>query len=262
MPSRCPTKSPKIRRKSIPKTDFIRQIAHDLPSEFLYPEEAAGILFGRLETARRAVKKAQLRLFMAKCRLYSAPGPLNNKASKEPPSPLHIISRLNRSKTYPWMVPMMPAPGATLSQCCDLGLAYHRLGLPASWILDLICGNGFSTGTLLFEKITSQKVNETDVALVKQARKFWILFGEGRARYVAFLKREKLEPWRGDFAYFDRGQFESLLPGCILADHYQRREYLLNYKAEGHGFVDLYTTSGRALCRHLFDPECRLLSFS
>ncbi len=63
----------------------------------------------------------------------------------------------------------------------------------------------------------------------------------------------ELEPWNGDAAFFDRGGLEALLPGAILPDHWQRRQFVTNYLTEPTGAcLDLYSANGMPLVRHPF----------
>jgi hypothetical protein len=176
--------------------EFIHQVVAEVPPGFLYPEQAAGILFGRLETARRAVEKARLEYLMRACREYSRPLPRGeNKNLELPPIPSHVISRLNRSKVFPPILsPDQPAI-AKLSELYDTVREAYRLELPNSRMLDLLAGSGLSwaTAAMVFEKLTGQRLDEADIAATKEARMFWTVFSEGRARYAALVKIKEVE---------------------------------------------------------------------
>src|SRR5260370_388612 len=130
-------------------------------------------------------------------------------------------------------------------------------------MLDLLAGSGLSwaTASILFERLTGQRLDEADIAATKDARMFWTVFSEGRARYAALVKIKEVKLWRGDFGYFDCQQLHNLLPGVILADHFERRQFLVSFTREEEASADLYTITYQPLCRHPFPAKFNPLIF-
>jgi hypothetical protein len=257
-------------RRVTPRTKemVLREIAAEFPAHIFTPEEAAAISLGRLENVRRAIENARLRLVMERSHLYflTAPPPKSDDGPARP-RPVAALSQLNRAKVFPPLV--SPATRTYHVSVIDLiDIIHHRrqTGEPPHRLLDLlVCSSGLSWMTcaelLLHEKVIARALDPVDVEATRQARFFWTLYGEGRARHAALIELKKVPLCPGDWAHFNHRQLEALLPGIVLPDHCRRRQYLSNYLTKGEATVDLYNVDGQPIVRHPFLPKFNPLTF-
>jgi hypothetical protein len=246
------------------KEKFLHQVAAELQPESLYPDEAAAVLFGRVETARRVVKKAALRGVMMEFRVFSLFSPQNGNTNLgELAIPVHEISMLNRSRVFPPILPPTRITFANVGEIFDFVRNRPCSGIPATLLLDVLAGSGVTwpIAATLLEKLTGQRLDDADIGTVQEARLFWELFTEGIGRYNALVKTNQVQAWCGYVAYFDRQKLQALLPGHVLADHFQRLEFLTCYRMAEEATLDLYTVNGRPLCRHPFPYRFNPLIF-
>jgi hypothetical protein len=245
------------------KAEFLHQVANDLPSEAFWPEEAVALLFGRLETGRRAARKAHLLLLMDRARVYSIPPRLSQSADLLP-QPTETLSHLNRSRVFP---PLLEAeatlPTAQLSRILTIIRSRHETGEPWPDLLDLLVtssGISWENATEILAQTIRRSIDPADVEAVRWARRFWQFYAEGRARYQTLATIVKIPSTRGDCAYFDRADLRVLLPGVILADHHDRCDYLTGYDADS-ACLDVYSLTGVPLFRHPFLEKFNPLVF-
>jgi hypothetical protein len=245
------------RGQTITKAEFLRQLAREIPAESFLPVEAAALVFGRLETARRIGRKAQIRLLMERSGIYSFPCRAQSENLYAPPRPSPSLSRLNRSAVFPpLLLPETTLPTVNLSAILGIVKRAHVMGESWPRLLDLLVtssGLSWRTAARLLEGMTGRSIADGEITTVAQARQFWLLYAEGRARAVVLQTAKEMPVWRGDWAYFDREQFRALLPGAILPDHCERHEYLANYihVAEQQG-LDVYSLTAQPLFKHPF----------
>ena len=240
------------------RRDFLRELAAAVPAESLTPLEAAAVMFGRLDVARHAGRRAWIRWLVEQTGVHALPPPRQNHDFYAPPRPVAILSRLNRSRC---LFPSLVVPDPTLLDVKLVDIvakirSAHRRGEPWPRLLDVLVtssGLEWSTAAAMLENIIGEKLLTEDILMVANARHFWYLFAEGRARIAALRRVGQAPVWQGDCAYFDRGQLADLLPKAVLPDHCQRTAFLARYidGAEPPS-VDLYDIAGEPICRHPF----------
>jgi hypothetical protein len=245
------------RKKTTTKAQFLRQLASEIPAELFSPVEAAALMFGRLETARRVKHKVRLRLMMERSCIHSVPYRAQNENLSTLPRPSPSLSRLNRSAVFPpLLLPDATLPTVNLTAILEVVKRAHAMGESWARLLDLLVsssGLNWRTAARLLEEMTDRSITDSEITAVAQARQFWLLYAEGRACARALQTAKAIPVWRGDWAYFDREQFCALLPGAILPDHCERHEYLTNYihASEEQG-LDVYSLSAQPLFKHPF----------
>jgi hypothetical protein len=257
-PKLCRVGSTKLRRPSLSRAQFLSQVAAELSAELFHPDEAMALLLARLETGRRVVRKARLRHLMITLGLCSLSMALVSDGDlRAPPPPSAVLSRLNCSRILPLLVEPRPRSSGSVVETMRFVARRHRSGASPFLLLDVLAAAGFSWegAGIVLARITAHRLSEAEIATTRQARMFWVLFGEARARFAALAVMERVRPWRGDFGYFTRPQLQSLLPEVVLPDHCERHEFVANLSADGAGCLDLYSVSGLGLCRHYFRPE-------
>lgn len=185
------------KRKRIPgdrlgrNQEFLREVAAEFTPEVFLPEEAAAILFGRLETGKRVIKGARLRLLMNQSETHSLPPlPRQEAEGLALPRPVCTLSRLNRSKVFPPLLPpWITGQKVRFTEILELVRAQSALGAPAHRLLDLLAASGLSwtaCAELLVKcKIIGRPMAEEEVETTRQARLFWTLYSEGRACCLA-----------------------------------------------------------------------------
>jgi hypothetical protein len=138
----------------------------------------------------------------------------------------------------------------------------ERTGSAPNEIVDFfVTASGFSwvvaTELLLAENIITRPLPAETIQKTQAARMFWILFAEGRARYSVAADHFQFHQPSGDWGFFSHAQLEALLPGMVLADHFQRREYFANYVVNAPA-LDLFTVTKIPLVRHPFSRDDNL----
>ena len=189
--------------------------------------------------------------------------PFNETAQKDlpkAPSPVALLSRLNRSRVLPQLVPPNPPKVSTLQDGLTLARSQHLAGETHSHLLDRLAATGLSwdLSAKLLTQIAGIVFDADEVDAVAEARLFWTLFAEARARYRWFVDCKNGRRWTGDWGYFHAEELDCLLPGLILADHFRRREFLAQYTHSAHPYLELYNIKGKPLCRHLFESISRV----
>jgi hypothetical protein len=94
----------------------------------------------------------------------------------------------------------------------------------------------------------------SDVEAIRQARRFWDLYGAGRQAYAAAVEQREVPAIVGDWALFEAAQFEELLPGVSVPILLRRCAYATNLVSGPPGLcLDLHSfPTGLPLCRHPF----------
>ena len=222
-------------------------------------------LFGRRELPKRILRKVWIRQRVEKTGNLALPYRPQRRRLPASPRPAHVLSRLNRSRVFPPMVlPEAALPSIRLSEI--LALIGQGQAEGQSWprLLDSLVTSSaltWRTGARLLEKIIGRSLTAQEIAMVEGARRFWELYAQGRARMVALQTAQQLPVWEGDWAHFDRSQLVELLPGLVLADHFERHEFLANYIHSGdEPGLDFYSITGQPLFHHPFTASFRLLS--
>jgi hypothetical protein len=239
----------------------------EISGESFSPLEMAVFLFGRGEWAKRILRKVWLRARLERTGKLALPYRLKPPGLPAPPRPPHVISRLNRSWVFPpLLLPEATIPSARWFDVLRFVREAHARGEPSSRLLDtLVVSSGFDwgTGSIHLEKLIGRSLTEEEITMAAGARRFWQRYAQGRARAAELQTIQELPIWQGDWAHFDRSQFVELLPGVILADHFERREFLANYIHEGEvPGLDFYSITGQPLFQHPFTAPFGLLDQS
>ena len=233
-----------------------------LNPELLSPSEGVTIVLGRLESLRRSVKRARIRQWMLRQSAYTLRSPaVVDQHLPDLPPPRAVLSRLNRSHVMPELVLPKPPKARTVASAISVVNQLHRAGQPPSYLLDALTATGlkWEVASALLSRATGIALSESEVKAVAQARCFWVLFSEGRARHEALVSLGAAKRFQGDWAYFNSRELDALLPGIILPDHCQRKEYFGRYVYSEVPRLDLYSASYKPLCQHRFEPLCRPL---
>ncbi len=256
------------RRSSTPRRRLLCEIADQFTVDAFLPEEAAALLFGRVETAKRIMKAVRLRQRMMETGAYSLPVRQRPRSGPPPMRPVRTLSRLNRSTGFPSLVvPKIECSELSLTKIINFVRQRRAAGAPSHCLLDLLStASGLSVATcaelLVAEKIIEEPLDPIDIAATCAARLFWTLYAEARALHSEMVADGNVPRATGDLAFFDRRGLEALLPGVILPDHCRRREFITNYLAESDPpCVDLYSASGLPLVRHPFISTLNPLLF-
>lgn len=252
-------------RRSVERAEFLRALAEKITADSLSPIEAAAVAFGRLDTARRAARRAWIRKLVEEAGIHALPPGAETGVLSAPVRPAPVLSRLNRS----WGVfPPLLAPESTLAttkltEILALIRRRHVRGEPWPRLLDVLASSSavtWETAATLLEPVIGRNLVDEEIAIVARTRSFWRLYAQGRARLAALQATKELPVWKGDWGYFDRGQFAALLPGAVLPDHCERAEFLTRYfHQEEPAAVDLHGIGGEPLCRHPFPPRLALI---
>lgn len=247
------------RRSSTPKRRLLCEIADQFTAGTFLPEEAAALLFGRVETVKRIMKAVRLRQRMMKSGFYFLPVPQRPRSGPPPMRPVCTLSRLNRSTVFPPLViPKIECSELSLTKIINFVRQHHTADVRSHLLLDFLAtASGLSVATcaelLVAEKIIEEPLDPIDIAATCAARLFRTLYAEGRALYSEMVAERNVPRATGDFGFFDRCGLEALLPGAILPDHCRRREFITNYLAQSDpSCLDLYSVSGLPLVRHPF----------
>jgi hypothetical protein len=246
---------------------FLSTVLARFSPESLFPDEATALLFGRLETARRTAEAVTLRLLVNEFGVQSISCPASSeKEGIIAPRPNCTLSRLNRSRVFP---PLVPSTRAVREVCfaklLQLVRCQSERGAPPHELLDSLANSGLGWLTcaqlLLDHGIIPRPIDPEEVEATQKARLFWTRYGEGMARYDAMVRGNKLDARCGDWAFFNHWQLESLLPGNVLADHFRRRQYVTNYFQAPECSVDVYSLTGVPLFKHPFPEKFNPLVF-
>lgn len=227
-----------------------------LHPEHLEPQEAIGVIFGRVETARRCTETALVRQIMSESATFALPIS-NGGSGDEPPRPKHTLSRQNRSRVFPPIVaPESRIVSVRVQEIKAAALDARRHNEPAHRLLDLVATSASVSWTIaakLVDQWVGEKVDDTLVDATAAARKFWELMAQARARFFALRLIRPLPNWQGDLGHVTAQQLNEMLPGLILADHFQRREFVINYVHQDcEPALHLYTVRGDPLVVHPF----------
>ena len=252
------------RLPTVARGEFLRSLAAEIPPEAPSPAEGFALLFAPLPIARRVARKVRLRVQVENMGVFALPYLRQIDILFAPPRPVPSLSRLNRSQVFPpLLLPEITLPTVKLSEILEIIRQAHADGLTWPRLLDLLAtssGFSWSAAATLLEKITGRTTVDEEVAFVAQARKFWCLHAEGRARLAALQMAKELPARQGDWAYFDREEFALLLPGAVLPDHFERHEFIANYvHIPESPSLDVYTVTGQPLFQHRFVPPFRSL---
>ena len=248
------------RRKSTDKNAFLLDVLRKVTAEAFLPTELPLLVGGRLEDARRIVRKASIRWIAQKFAFPSQVQQSRRRKTISPPQePSSALSRLNCSSVFPPLLLSDPLlPTTNLHELRQLIQEAYDRGQPWPRLLDCLVASAaltWSAAAGFVEKIVGFRIDRGDITVIKEARRFWELYEEGRSRAHALQYMKEMPVWSGDWAYFDEEELAQLLPGSVLPDHHRRSEYLTNYvTVAGAEGLDLFTIQGQSLCRHLFAP--------
>lgn len=174
-----------------------------------------------------------------------------------PPPPGPRLSRLNRSKVFPPLLrPNAMLVTVQLNEVLEILTWAREDGVLWPRLLDvLVASSGISwdSAASLLMRHFDLRIENDLIPIVSQARHFWQRYGEGRARARMLQTIQRMPPWEGDWAHFDREEFALLLPGAILPDHCERHDFLTNYIHQGdEQTLHVCDLRGRPVFQHPF----------
>ncbi|MBV9617927.1 MAG: hypothetical protein JO201_01835, partial [Verrucomicrobia bacterium] len=181
-------------------------------------EEVLSLLFGSLQQAQRALKRAQYRQRVISADERFARDSLLEDDRELPAlgRPRPFLSYLNRSRVFPPLVPAeIEITGGSIAEVlATLRRDYH--GFPSHILLDALATRSglswpYCAEILIANNLIASPIEPEDVQAIRDARLFWTLYYRGGARYGCLLRAGMIEPLRGIWGYFERGQLERLL---------------------------------------------------
>jgi hypothetical protein len=186
-----------------------------------------------LTEAKRACRRAQRRQVMT-CR--QLPEPSDASESKDRlvlPRPTRVLSRLNRSGIFPSLVPAVPVvQEPSVNRIVEI-LRWAAASIPPYRLLDaLATASGFSwqnsAAILVGSRIIPAPIAPDVIAATRDARNFWQRYCDGRERFSNLVANGAMTNLAGNWASFEHGQLERLLPGVIVPTRLRRHDYLTN----------------------------------
>lgn len=248
-----------------------RKIIDRLSAQSLTRFEAFIVLFGRLDTVKRVLAKAQRRFIADGLRLgFKIADLAATDGRQAPPAPpASSLSYLNRSTIYPTLVPAEPsviAVGLSLPEITAAVREAKANGVPPHQLLDLfVSASGLAWSNaahiLLTQEVIPQPIDPADIDATKAARRFWQLYFNGQLEYEAAVRLDQVPNWAGDWGLFSIEALDCLLPGLVLPDHCQRAEFLTRYITTEQPALAIYSFTGMPLCTHPFPPRCNPLTY-
>jgi hypothetical protein len=257
------------RRRIRRRREFLAKACRTVAAGFFSPEEATDFLFGPLVDARRALRRAERRQAVASAEDRWLP-PATQNAGDLPsaPRPRRLLSRLNRSSIFPPLVPDAVEIEALSVHDIVATLQSSYQGATDPQLLDaLATASGLSwalCAEILFNrKLITMPIDGDDLVAIRRAREFHNCYGRGRARYAVLVGAGEIQEFQGDWAYFDHGQFQDLLPGMTVPTRLKRHHYFTNRVANGnYSSVDVYVAPTRLpLFQHQFLNDFNPLFF-
>jgi hypothetical protein len=257
------------RRRIRRRQQFLTQFGPTLAPENLSGEEATDFLFGSLTQAKRVVRSAERRQAVASAEGCYLPAPMPDPEDLPLAArPARVLSRLNRSLIFPPLLADQIKIDALKVSEILAALESEHQNAPAHCLLDaLATASGLSwelcAQVLLHRKLLTMPIDRHDLVATQAAREFRNRYGEGRARYAVLLAERKIQKFQGDWSYFDRDQFQDLLPGIIVPTKLKRHHYLTNWVTNGKcSSIDVYAAPrGMPLFQHPFFDDFNPLFF-
>lgn len=258
-----------LRRRFRRRKRFLEHVFGESAPHHASATDSRDLLIGSPAAARRAAYLMKRRQLIENLQdRHRREEDQNGVAATTLSRPRRILSRLNRSSVFPALVP------ATVNfEFCSAtellaNLACTSQKSAAHLLLDaLATGSGLSVDCcaelLLFRKLTDKPIPAEDIGATISAREFWKQYGEGVAHYRALMESQAVPRLTGEWAYFDRFEFESLLPGIVIPTRLERYDYLTNYVNEQAGSsLDVYSgASFQPLFQHPFPVRFHPLFF-
>jgi hypothetical protein len=242
---------------------FLSEVAATIPPDFLAPSDALHVLFSNVDVCRRVLREVHRRAWVSG---LLSPSPVLLKSNLPPPSPpVSILSRLNRSRVFPDLVPAhleLDCIGPSLVELLDVVRKEKAKGAAPHELLDLLASRSHLSWPAAAELLHANSIigvpmDEVDIQAVRQARVFWLHYFDGQTNYVAAVQLGQLPRWTGgNWALLTRGQFHSLLPGVVVPYAYDRTEFVTRYVNSGRlSSLHVYSTPGLPLFVHPFPRE-------
>jgi hypothetical protein len=245
----------------------VREVAASVIPELLSPEDAIDLLCGRVTAARYALK----RIRRSQVANSSPPRRVEGVPCARLPAavrPVPQLSRLNRSATFPPIVPKKITVNAVRAKEVLAILSARCETEPPHQLLDLFVGGTglsweLSAEILWAHQLVAAPLKARQIAAVKSARIFWDRYSQGRTRFASLAASGHVPQFRGDWAYFDHTDLEILLPGIVIPKRLKRSDYITNYGLHAAGFsLDVYAASTVAsLFQHQFPDRFNPLHF-
>jgi hypothetical protein len=255
------------RRRQRRREGFLREVAASVTPELLSPEDAVDLVCGSVTAARYALKRVR----RSQLANSSPPQPAADVSCAHIPSavrPASQLSRLNRSATFPSIVPKKITLDAVSAAEVLAFLSAQCKIEPPHQLLDLFAvGTGLSwelSAEILFaHQLIAAQLTARQIVAVKNARLFWDQYSQGRTRFGSLAASGHVQRFCGDWAYFGHTEFANLLPGIVVPTRLKRYDYLTNYGLHATGFsLDVYDAPTMApLFQHPFLERFNPLSF-
>ncbi len=245
-------------QRSIRRQNVVLRAIETVCPEVFSSKEVLRLLFGTLQQAERALRRAQDRQRVISADERFARDSVIQDGPELPalPRPRQFLSYLNRSRVFP---PLVPAKIETGCDSIAEVLTILRRDFPSHILLDaLATRSGLSwpccAEILMANGLIVSPIEPEDVQAIRDARLFWTLYYRGRARYSCLVRAAVMEPFSGMWGYFEYAQLERLLPGVIIPTKLKRHDYFTNYVSTGDDFsLDVYARSNMSpLFQHRF----------
>jgi hypothetical protein len=243
------------------------EVAASLRPELLSPQEAIDLLGGSLTAARYALKRVR-RSQLANCTRPRRSEKIPCAHIPTAVRPVAQLSRLNRSLTFPPIVPKeISVHEISVAEVLPIVRARCKTELPHKLLDVFAVGTGLSweisAKILLAHHVIVAPFTGRQIAAIKSARLFWDQYSQGRTRFASLTASGYRPQFSGDWAYFDHSDLERLLPGILVPTRLQRHDYLTNYGFHGAEFsLDVYSAAKFApLFQHQFIDRFNPLIF-
>jgi len=259
-PKRRDAAQRRLRRRRL----FITAAISSVPPENYAPNDAAALALGSMNEAKWAYKQAKRRE-LVRSQSEETRGDAFVKDSSTPiriARPNRVLSRLNRSPTFPPLVPEeVKIESVFLNEILGMLRSYAG-NIPSHQLLDaLATASGISwencAEILLGYELVAHPIPPGHIRATRAARAFRNRYRDGRTRYSTWSVDTGPGRLEGDWAYFDEEDLEALPPEIIIPKRLKRRDYLTNYVIESDGAVlDVYGAAKlRPLFRHPFPQK-------
>jgi hypothetical protein len=196
-------------------------------------QEVVDLLVGSLTEAKRARCRAKRRELFTRCPLGDLSRTIRSDDSAVILRPHRVLSRLNRSKIFPALVPTSSAiREPSITRLLDI-LRSAVAVTPPHRLLDIVAtGCGFSWGDsaaiLLGSGLISKPLTPEIIEATYTARGFWKQYRAGEERFRNLVANGDMANLAGKWAVFEHDQFEALLPGIVVPTRLRRHDYLTN----------------------------------
>ena len=237
----------------------VRRASLSIEPEVFSTREIGDLLLGSLTEAKRACRRAHRRQVLTCRQLPEPSGATESTDRLVLPRPTRVLSRLNRSGIFPSLVPPVPVvQEPSVNRIVEI-LRWAAASVPPHRLLDaLATASGFSwqnsAAILVGWRIIRAPIAPGVIAATRDARNFWQRYPAGRERFSNLVANGAMTNLRGNWASFEHGQLERLLPGIIVPTRLRRHDYLINAVWDDKEFsLDVHAgLDAQPLFRHPF----------